>query len=207
MRAVVEDGSGTSFAVRGQVDASGRLASFTDGGLGIGNRVIKSIIGLGREPPTSADKARDRSLLRLLQRVESPENPWLQNIWFNKDPDSISWPETWFSNASKYPPLPPLALAGVAEASKRLNGSQQAAVNAMLSKDPRDVITIIQGPPGTGKTSVIAFFVQMAVALGKQGIWLVAQSNVAVKNIAEKLSQVGFQDYRLLVSGEFAQDW
>lgn len=69
------------------------------------------------------------------------------------------------------------------------------------------MITIIQGPPGTGKTSVIAFFVQMAVALGKSGIWLVAQSNVAVKNIAEKLSQVGFHDYRLLVSDSFIDDW
>jgi len=95
----------------------------------------------------------------------------------------------------------------LSESAKRLNGSQHTAVNAMLSKSSRNVITIIQGPPGTGKTSVIAFFVQMAVALGKSGIWLVAQSNVAVKNIAEKLSEVGFYDYRLLISDGFIDDW
>lgn len=203
---MVQDASG-SFAARGQVDAHGRLALFNDGGLGIGNRVITSIIGLGREPPTAAAKARDHTLLRLLQRTASPENPWLQNIWFNKDAESITWPETWFSNAAKYPQLSPAVTSSLAQAAGRLNSSQQTAVNAMLSKAPKDVITIIQGPPGTGKTSVIAFFVQMAIALGKNGIWLVAQSNVAVKNIAEKLTHVGFHDYRLLVSQEFVKDW
>ncbi|KAF9451887.1 hypothetical protein P691DRAFT_294664 [Macrolepiota fuliginosa MF-IS2] len=206
VRVTVEDASG-SFAARGQVDATGKLALFSDGGLGIGSRVITTIIGLGREPPTAAAKARDRSLLRLLQMIESPENPWLQNIWFNKDASSISWPEEWFSGASKYPPLSPSVTADLAQAASRLNTSQQVAVNAMLSKDPDHVLTIVQGPPGTGKTSVIAFFVQMAVALGKTGLWLVAQSNVAVKNIAEKLSSVGFNDYRLLVSREFIKDW
>jgi regulator of nonsense transcripts 1 len=131
----------------------------------------------------------------------------LQNIWFNKDADAISWPENWFSAASKYPPLSPALTQSLSDAAKRLNPSQQTAVNAMLSKSPKNVITIIQGPPGTGKTSVIAFYVQMAVALGQKGIWLVAQSNVAVKNIAEKLTSVGFQDYRLLVSQDFIDGW
>lgn len=202
----MEDTSG-SFAARGRVDASGRLAVFDDGGLGIGNRIIKSIVGLGREPPTAADQARDTSLLRLLQRVESPKNPWLQNIWFNKDAGSISWPKTWFSNVPKYPSLLPPVTADLFDAAQKLNPSQQIAVNAMLSKDPEHVVTIIQGPPGTGKTSVIAFFVQMAIALGMKGIWLIAQSNVAVKNIAEKLMKVGFRDYRLLVSDDFKKGW
>lgn len=34
-----------------------------------------------------------------------------------------------------------------------------------------------------------------------------AQSNVAVKNIAEKLLDVGFEDWRLLVSADFHFDW
>jgi len=38
-------------------------------------------------------------------------------------------------------------------------------------------------------------------------IWVVAQSNVAVKNIAEKLYSCEFRDFRLLVSGEFIYDW
>jgi hypothetical protein len=35
----------------------------------------------------------------------------------------------------------------------------------------------------------------------------VAQSNIAVKNIAEKLLHSGFRDFRLLVSKEFHEDW
>lgn len=38
-------------------------------------------------------------------------------------------------------------------------------------------------------------------------IWLVAQSNIAVKNIAEKLFSCKFKNFRLLVSGEFINDW
>ena len=38
-------------------------------------------------------------------------------------------------------------------------------------------------------------------------IWVVAQSNIAVKNIAEKLHSCRFRNFRLLVSGEFIYDW
>lgn len=59
----------------------------------------------------------------------------------------------------------------------------------------------------TGKTSVIATYVLSAIEAGQKGIWLMAQSNVAVKNIAEKLLDVGFEDWRLLVSADFHFDW
>ncbi|EJD49073.1 hypothetical protein AURDEDRAFT_183182 [Auricularia subglabra TFB-10046 SS5] len=38
-------------------------------------------------------------------------------------------------------------------------------------------------------------------------VWLAAQSNVAVKNIARKLVDINFMDFRLLVSNEFFFDW
>ncbi|KAI5892948.1 uncharacterized protein SCHCODRAFT_02502284 [Schizophyllum commune H4-8] len=38
-------------------------------------------------------------------------------------------------------------------------------------------------------------------------VWLVAQSNVAVKNMAEKLADVDFWDFRILVSKDFHYDW
>ncbi|KAI0694619.1 AAA domain-containing protein [Cytidiella melzeri] len=41
----------------------------------------------------------------------------------------------------------------------------------------------------------------------KHGVWLVAQSNVAVKNMAEKLVEVGFHAFKLLVSHDFHFDW
>ena len=54
---------------------------------------------------------------------------------------------------------------------------------------------------------MIAAFVCSAVAAGANGIWLMAQSNIAVKNIAEKLADVGFLDWRLLVSKDFYTGW
>ena len=64
------------------------------------------------------------------------------------------------------------------------------------------------GPPGTGKTTVIAGAVESTVrGDSKRTVWLVAQSNVAVKNMAEKLADVGFWEFRVLVSKDFHHDW
>ncbi|KAF8342729.1 P-loop containing nucleoside triphosphate hydrolase protein [Cantharellus anzutake] len=41
----------------------------------------------------------------------------------------------------------------------------------------------------------------------RSGIYLVCQSNVGVKNIAEKLESIGFTDWRLIVSNEFKFEW
>ena len=41
----------------------------------------------------------------------------------------------------------------------------------------------------------------------KRTVWLVAQSNVAVKNIAEKLADFGFFDFKLIVSQDFHFEW
>lgn len=60
---------------------------------------------------------------------------------------------------------------------------------------------------GTGKTSVIARFVLSAIEGGRKGIWLLAQSNVAVKNIGEKLLKIGFTKFRLLLSRDFYEEW
>ncbi|KIO15252.1 hypothetical protein M404DRAFT_72829, partial [Pisolithus tinctorius Marx 270] len=38
-------------------------------------------------------------------------------------------------------------------------------------------------------------------------VWIAAQSNVAVKNIAEKFDKIGFYDFALLVSKKFHFDW
>lgn len=78
----------------------------------------------------------------------------------------------------------------------------------MLAETDAHRITIIQGPPGTGKTSVIATFAHFSVNLLEQGgIWLIAQSNVAVKNIAEKLIATNFTAWKLVVSKDFHFDW
>jgi hypothetical protein len=38
-------------------------------------------------------------------------------------------------------------------------------------------------------------------------VWIVAQSNVAVKNVAEKLLKVGIHEFKLIVSKEFHFEW
>jgi len=78
------------------------------------------------------------------------------------------------------------------------------AITNMLSSSP---ISLVQGPPGTGKTTVIATYVISAIQAGQRGIWLMAQSNVAVKNIAEKLAKVGVFNFKLLVSRDFHFEW
>ena len=62
-----------------------------------------------------------------------------------------------------------------------------------------------EGPPGSGKTMSISAAVHEWVTSGSSA-WLVAQSNVAVKNIAERLSKDGVK-YRILVSREFYDEW
>jgi hypothetical protein len=59
-----------------------------------------------------------------------------------------------------------------------------------------------------GKTTVIAAIVDTIIEqTSSETVWVVAQSNIAVKNIAEKLYSCDFKDFRLLVSAEFLTDW
>ena len=174
----------------------------------LGGKVIMSVTSIGRDDPTTAEAQRAATVLRILQGSEKllDESPWTQNIWFPpSDNGPLTWPKEW-SDMPKTPlkpsnpkTAPPLTLP--------LNPSQQTAVNYMFSTKDDYRITLIQGPPGTGKTSVIAAFVQLALRFNKEGIWLIAQSNVAVKNIAEKLMSIGFENWKLLVSKDFHYGW
>ncbi|PIL32976.1 hypothetical protein GSI_05094 [Ganoderma sinense ZZ0214-1] len=86
---------------------------------------------------------------------------------------------------------------------QKLNPSQQAVVRAVVGdKEP---LVIAHGPPGTGKTSTIA------VALDHWGkhrkpAWVIAHSNVGVKNIAESLVKRKI-DFKIVVSQDFYYEW
>ena len=69
-----------------------------------------------------------------------------------------------------------------------LNQSQKEAVEFALTVNE---IGLIHGPPGTGKTTTIVEIILQLVKLGKK-ILVVAPSNIAVDNIAEKL--IEFKD-------------
>ncbi|KAL5485828.1 hypothetical protein ACEPAI_6870 [Sanghuangporus weigelae] len=86
-----------------------------------------------------------------------------------------------------------------------LNTSQIRAVYDMLDFT-RD-ISIIQGPPGTGKTTVIAAYVAEILNRPVGTCLIVAQSNVAIKNVGEKLYKSGILDWTLVVSSEFLTGW
>ena len=61
------------------------------------------------------------------------------------------------------------------------------------------------GPPGTGKTTTISE--AASIWLGnRSATWIIAHSNVAVKNIAEKLYKRDV-NFRILVSLEFHLEW
>ncbi|KXN88608.1 ATP-dependent helicase upf1 [Leucoagaricus sp. SymC.cos] len=154
---------------------------------------------VGRDDPTSADTLRTNILLNVLQnRSNLLTIPFVKEIWF---PQEARRPST----ATFAMPVP----VAFNNPKKPLNHSQEEAVMAILSNKPKHRLVLIQGPPGTGKTTVIAAAVVSIIACGDKArtVWLAAQSNVAVKNIAEKLADEGFLDFRLLVSKDFHYDW
>ncbi|KAG5651359.1 hypothetical protein H0H81_008928 [Sphagnurus paluster] len=206
----VEGRSG--YTSRGQVGSVlGKSAPLvTDRSLDAATRRTTIVTSIGRDDPTTAEAHRAATVLRILQGFDEllSDSPWIKNIWFPEDTDKpLQWPLSWSdlspatpSRSSTIPTNPPPVLLS-------LNSSQQVAVNTMYSPLDKHRITIIQGPPGTGKTSVIASYVQFAIQTGDSGIWLVAQSNVAVKNIAEKLVKTGFHEWKLLISKDFVFEW
>ncbi|KAF7327649.1 AAA-12 domain-containing protein [Mycena kentingensis (nom. inval.)] len=156
------------------------------------------ITTVGRDLPTNAERERTDVVLKALQsQSQVTSQAFFRRLWFPKELQK-KLRSTARSNALVVMPLISFP--------RPLNASQEAAVRAILS--PIEV-TLIQGPPGTGKTTVIAASVMSIDAAhyrtGK--VYLVAQSNVAVKNIAEKLASVGFLKFKLIVSKDFHFDW
>ncbi|KAF8071840.1 P-loop containing nucleoside triphosphate hydrolase protein [Lyophyllum atratum] len=209
LRMAVQGRGGTSgYIVPGQVGRmSGKSAPLV-ADRSLNDKTVTTVISIGRDDPTTAEAQRAATILRILQGFDKllTDSVWIQNIFFPGDNSSegLLWPISWSDSNESIPSIipanpPPVLL--------QLNPSQQDAVNTMYSTLDEHRITIIQGPPGTGKTSVIASFVQFAIQTGYDGIWLVAQSNVAVKNIAEKLLSAGFTDWKLLVSKDFIFEW
>jgi len=160
-------------------------------------KLITSVTTTGKDAPTQAELDRGNAILSMLQgTVPLLDDHWMKAIWLPSEP--VDWPAP--------PPNAP-AIKIVAHPKAPLNKSQRLAITKMLSSSVDDNITLIQGPPGTGKTTVIANYVLSMIEAGQRGIWLMAQSNVAVKNIAEKLAKVDFFDFKLLVSHNFHFEW
>ncbi|EMD31315.1 hypothetical protein CERSUDRAFT_100509 [Gelatoporia subvermispora B] len=187
--------SGAEYTLRGRTaDVSGRSASIKAETM-LDDKTITAFTTVGAGRPTNLESQKGASILHALQgRVKLSDNPFIRYIWHPSA--DFTWPEAWPTSSDT-----PIT------SQRPLNDSQLAAVEHMLTMSDDHRITMIQGPPGTGKTTVIAAYVMSAIASGLGGIWLIAQSNVAVKNIAEKLADVGFLNWKLLVSRDFHEDW
>ncbi|KAH8947378.1 hypothetical protein BDL97_11G037900 [Sphagnum fallax] len=74
-----------------------------------------------------------------------------------------------------------------------LNASQVYAVKSVLQKP----LSLIQGPPGTGKTVTSAAIVYHLAKQGQGQVLVCAPSNVAVDQLAEKISATGLKVVRL----------
>ncbi|KAG8080500.1 hypothetical protein GUJ93_ZPchr0007g6178 [Zizania palustris] len=70
-----------------------------------------------------------------------------------------------------------------------LNASQVLAVKSVLQKP----VSLIQGPPGTGKTVTSAAIVYHMAKQGQGQVLVCAPSNVAVDQLAEKMSSTGLK--------------
>lgn len=177
---------------------SGRTATISIQGSFQGND-IRAVTTIGREAPTTAEALRSNVMLKTLQGISDiMDQPFVQRIFLPKS--KLNWGKT---------PVSSLLTSLYFPSTRKLNVSQAKAVNVILSNNDADRISLIHGPPGTGKTTVIAAAVTsvMASADRDRTMWLVAQSNVAVKNIAEKLASIDFFDFKLLVSKDFHFDW
>lgn len=197
------DGIG-AFTLSAQVASSkGNTAGLESDGFLAGKQVT-TITLMGRGDPTLAEVKRAQIILMVLQGRISTDgadfNPWIQKIYLDPGEDFM-WPAEWSE------PAPSPVKLDSSKIPRPLNSSQKKAIRCMLDQTDSSRTTIIQGPPGTGKTTVIASYVLTAVSAGRSGIWLIAQSNVAVKNIAEKLADFGLSHWKLLVSNEFYTFW
>lgn len=162
---------------------------------------------IGREELTGSERARDEFILLALQGERSLDIPFICFLWF---PSPGNLPKA-------------VAVDGMVNypSTARLNDSQRGVIRAMLSDQNPLVIAhgemdwhetrikyqqyAYPGPPGTGKTSTISAAVKMWND-ANDPVWIVAQSNVAVKNIAESLLQRNV-NFKLIVSQEFYVEW
>ncbi|KAL1696933.1 hypothetical protein GGG16DRAFT_42278 [Schizophyllum commune] len=198
-RATKIDGRNATIACAGgKLPASGKNgAGKTNDKPGHANQLNVQLTTVGRESSTIAERTR-ASIVHIALRHQADlfDQPFFCAIFL---PEEDSWDE----DAPTRPSLP-IRIAK----EDALNDSQRTALERILSGANEDRLVLVQGPPGTGKTTVIAGAVESIVrGDGKRTVWLVAQSNVAVKNMAEKLADVGFLEFRVLVSKDFHHDW
>ncbi|KAF9033215.1 P-loop containing nucleoside triphosphate hydrolase protein [Panaeolus papilionaceus] len=148
----------------------------------------------GRSAALNHEKARDTLVMHLLTGVKSLRDaPFICALWFPKcNPTFFIRGRGGVSAAQ----------AEIILRDVRLNDSQKRAALSLVSQDP---LVVVHGPPGTGKTTTISASAKVWHA-HRRPTWIVAQSNVAVKNIAASLYKHKV-DFKLIVSKDFHFEW
>ncbi|KAF5335473.1 hypothetical protein D9611_012174 [Ephemerocybe angulata] len=155
---------------------------------------FKSAAIIGRQDSTTSERRADHLLLSVLQRKKTfQDSPFIRLFWF----------PTWkkFRPPDDTAALNPKVTEQVIRMAN-LNASQ-AKVVEMAGSNQRCVL--VHGPPGTGKTTTIAA-ISRIWDLHDCPVWIVAHSNVAVKNIALALHKRDV-DFKILVAKEFYEEW
>ena len=175
---------------------------------------VSTIRVIGREERTNSEHAQYRFLFHSLTTTRHPPQ-FVNIIWFPRNTQRINR-DGEIVDRSWVQPFQFL---------RNLNNSQSEVLRAMVSTAPRDSLVIAHGilvllqrsftytnakrdftgPPGTGKTTTIAAAASTWVSY-KIPCWIIAQSNVGVKNIAEKFSRENIS-FKLIVSQEFLFEW
>lgn len=172
---------------------------------------VQRVRVLGKEEASLAEVSRDMFLLHALrEQITLQDRPFIERLWF----------------PSPTPPArPPVDVEAVMRLKEfeTLNASQCKVAASMISSSEPLVITqgVIRtavfprfllifhelGPPGTGKTTTIAAAVAYWQSARQSPVWIVAKSNVAVRNIARSLLSNNVTNFKLLVSKEFYFEW
>ncbi|PIL32979.1 hypothetical protein GSI_05097 [Ganoderma sinense ZZ0214-1] len=166
---------------------------------------VRRVRVIGREEATISERCCDEHVLLLLQGKRSLlKSPFVRMLWFPDDPiTGTEDAESATSSKTK--------VEGDMSAFERLNDSQRKVALAMVGDD--QPLVVVHGPPGTGKTTTIACALRYWQSCG-QPVWVIARSNVGVKNIARSLFENKKKkagkpavDFKLIVSMEFHFEW
>ncbi|KAI0251233.1 hypothetical protein BJV78DRAFT_1282728 [Lactifluus subvellereus] len=149
---------------------------------------------IGREEATSAEKARYHFLRFSLTNSRTLPS-FVKIIWFPGKNKRVHHNRRAKPSSLKASHLP-----------EGLNSSQREVATAMLSLSPRDSLVIAHGAASRDrKDDDYCAVASTWVDHGLSG-WIVAQSNVGVKNIAETLFKKNVK-FKLIVSKEFLFEW
>ncbi|KAL5498110.1 hypothetical protein ACEPAH_2240 [Sanghuangporus vaninii] len=190
-KVVLTDVNGREYCGKAK-GVEGKRTFIKQGGI-MSNVSIEKVRVEGREESTNHERARDAFLLGVLQGVRilsDPSYPFIGFLWF---------PVLRRLNVGRINN----ARIRIGQADRPLNQSQANVVEAIIN--PHRPIVIAHGPPGTGKTTTISVAMREIYAL-RRTAWVVAHSNVGVKNIAESLAKHSVA-FKILVSKEFYEEW